>query len=243
VFFAIGKLIRGEIRVANNYFVKTKGKIKLTPIGKFTLDYFGLSLNDLKMMSSHSLIELTKKFSGALDIGKKFEVSGTAKLGKKCKRSPNNSKILPFKQEYQSNIPNDQGEFSRYFDLDKWWANFIITPKASKSEKNKGLENFEKKDVQPAGLVGAIAKGTEKPRQARANNHPTVKPIKLMSYLITLGSREGDIILDPFMGSGTTCLSATLLGRKYIGIEREEEYCKIAEGRLNGMSIEQSNTR
>ncbi len=99
----------------------------------------------------------------------------------------------------------DSGDFSRYYDLDRWWeSQFIITPKASKSEKNKGTKN----------------------------NHPTVKPLKLMSYLITLGSREGDIVLDPFMGSGTTPLASKNLNRKYIGIEREEEYFKICCARV-----------
>jgi len=134
---------------------------------------------------------------------------------------------------------NDKGEFSRYFDLDKWWANFIVTPKASKSEKNKGLEEFEEKKYD--GRFNNAGEWKQMEKLVGKNTHPTVKPIKLMSYLITLGSREGDIVLDPFMGSGTTCLSASLLGRKYIGIEREVEYCKIAEGRMNGLSIEQSN--
>src|SRR3990172_35589 len=134
---------------------------------------------------------------------------------------------------------NDKGEFSRYFDLDKWWANFIVTPKASKNEKNKGLEEFEEKKYD--GRFNNAGEWKQMEKLVGKNTHPTVKPIKLMSYLITLGSREGDIVLDPFMGSGTTCLSASLLGRKYIGIEREVEYCKIAEGRMNGLSIEQSN--
>ena len=68
--------------------------------------------------------------------------------------------------------------------------------------------------------------GTEK------NIHPTVKPIKLMSYLITLFTREGDYVLDPFMGSGTTGLACKLLNREFIGIDFTEEYCKIAEERL-----------
>lgn len=161
---------------------------------------------------------------------------------------------------------SDSGDFSRYFDLDKWWANFIITPKASRSERNKGLEDFESKPMglnaknrvyadkcatcklkfiggEPRCHCPPELKITDKENGYQyKNNHPTVKPLKLMSYLITLGSREGDIILDPFMGSGTTCLSASLLGRKYIGIEREEEYCKIAEGRLSGL-VQQSNTK
>lgn len=53
-----------------------------------------------------------------------------------------------------------------------------------------------------------------------------------MSYLITLGSQEGDTILDPFAGSCTTCVAAKELGRNYIGIEMEGEYIKICEARL-----------
>jgi len=64
------------------------------------------------------------------------------------------------------------------------------------------------------------------------NFHPTVKPLKLMSYLITLGSREGDTVLEPFAGSGTTCLAAKNLNRQYIGIEREKQYVDIARARL-----------
>jgi len=59
------------------------------------------------------------------------------------------------------------------------------------------------------------------------------KPLKLMSYLITLGSRPGDVVLDPFLGSGTTAIAAKQLGRECIGIEREEEYVEIAKARLS----------
>ena len=78
------------------------------------------------------------------------------------------------------------------------------------------------------------ADGTITPRKpvVGKNHHPTVKPLKLMSYLITLGSREGDVVLDPFMGSGTTPLASKNMGRNYIGIEREEEYFKICCARV-----------
>jgi len=95
--------------------------------------------------------------------------------------------------------------FSRYFSLDAWAEKtlpFMIVAKASKSEK--GIDN----------------------------NHPTVKPSKLMSYLVTMGSRPNDIVLDPFAGSGTTGIAALQLGRQFIGIELSKEYCKIAENRL-----------
>ena len=53
-----------------------------------------------------------------------------------------------------------------------------------------------------------------------------------MAYLIQLGSRPGDVVLDPFLGSGTTACAAKALGRGYVGIEREEEYVRIAEARV-----------
>jgi len=134
----------------------------------------------------------------------------------------------------------DAGSFSRYFDLDKWWCNFIVTPKASKAEKNKGLDNWEekeggvlwgnRKDKKPSMKTGS---GNER-NTVMKNTHPTVKPLKLMSYLITLGSRPNDTIIDPFSGSGTTCLAANILGRNAIGIELNPEYAKIAKARLEG---------
>ena len=63
-------------------------------------------------------------------------------------------------------------------------------------------------------------------------NHPTIKPIKLMSYLCRLITPKGGTILDPFMGSGSTGIGAKLEGFNFIGIEREEEYCNIAEARI-----------
>jgi len=64
------------------------------------------------------------------------------------------------------------------------------------------------------------------------DDHPTPKPVPLMALFIRLHSELGDLILDPFMGSGTTLLAARDLGRKAIGIEIEERYCEIAVRRL-----------
>jgi len=66
----------------------------------------------------------------------------------------------------------------------------------------------------------------------KANNHPTVKPIALIEYLIKLVSRKGAIVLDPFLGSGTTAIACLKTNRKFIGIEKEEEYIEIAKARL-----------
>lgn len=129
----------------------------------------------------------------------------------------------------------DSGSYSRYFDLDKWASTlpFLIVPKASKGEKNKGLEHYPDREPNYGKNMSSSDKGTMSGSNLPTKNgHPTVKPLKLMSYLITLGSRKGDIILDPFVGSGTTCLAAKKLGREYIGIEREPEYVEIAKARL-----------
>lgn len=64
-------------------------------------------------------------------------------------------------------------------------------------------------------------------------DHPTQKPVELMKYLIRTYSNKGDIVLDPFCGSGTTCVAAKQLGRKYIGIELDEGYYHIADMRVS----------
>ena len=63
--------------------------------------------------------------------------------------------------------------------------------------------------------------------------HPCPKPLEWMNWLVDLVSTHGETVLDPFMGSGTTLVSAKDLGRKAIGIEIEERYCEIAAKRLS----------
>ena len=63
-------------------------------------------------------------------------------------------------------------------------------------------------------------------------SHPTQKPEKLIAKMILASTDEGDVVLDPFLGSGTTSVTAKKLGRHYIGIERDEQYCVFAEERL-----------
>jgi site-specific DNA-methyltransferase (adenine-specific) len=149
----------------------------------------------------------------------------------------------------------DEGSFSRFYDLDSWWKSqihklpesvqktfpFMIVAKASKAEKNKGLEHLpKKKSSSMPGRRNAEDMSNSKIDHdvtgrfvtEKQNVHPTVKPIELMSYLITLGSRENDVVVDPFVGSGTTCIAAKMLDRKYIGIEKEKDYALIAKTRL-----------
>ena len=151
---------------------------------------------------------------------------------------------------------SDSGGYSRYFSLDAWFEKnlkslpepvqqtfpFMIVPKASKSEKNNGLDNFETKQAKGGGgtsndtwyeddVNAASGKfGSEK--APSRNIHPTVKPLTLMNYLVVLGSRKGDVVLEPFAGSGTTALACVGQERDYIAIEKEEEYYDIAKARL-----------
>src|SRR4030095_6763367 len=126
----------------------------------------------------------------------------------------------------------DSGSYSRYFSLDAWKTYpFIITPKASKSERNSGLEHREPIKVND-GRQTPIDNPFQRGETLRTNTHPTVKPLKLFSYLITMGSREGDIVLDPFCGSGTTCIAAEQLHRKWIGVEINPDYIQIAKARM-----------
>jgi len=65
--------------------------------------------------------------------------------------------------------------------------------------------------------------------------HPTQKPLGLIQKFIEVSSNKGDIIFDPFIGSGTTAVAAKMLGRNYIGIEKEPKYVKIAEERIKSI--------
>lgn len=113
-------------------------------------------------------------------------------------------------------------------------ARFFYCAKASRSERNAGLEGMEESVTHSAygDYVGTPEHATNigKPR---ANHHPTVKPLALMRYLARLTKTPtGGVVLDPFMGSGTTGMAAVLEGRDFIGIELNAEYLEIAEKRI-----------
>jgi len=73
----------------------------------------------------------------------------------------------------------------------------------------------------------------EKMNKKEIRFHPTQKPVGLIEQILLSYSKEGDLVCDPFLGSGTTAIACEKLNRKYIGIEINEEYIKIAQQRLN----------
>jgi len=114
----------------------------------------------------------------------------------------------------------------------------IYTPKASKSERNMGCEGLEEKKVNDERQKEAD-NAYQRGKTLRTNTHPTVKPLKLMEYLCTLTKTPtGGIVLDPFLGSGTTAMAAKKTGRTFIGIEQDKDYCKIAEARIKAVKVE-----
>jgi site-specific DNA-methyltransferase (adenine-specific) len=129
----------------------------------------------------------------------------------------------------QQNYAGDSGGASRFF----------YCAKASKRERNAGCEGLPKKlnDFQreTSGLSTTMINGLRQKGncgQPNSNHHPTVKPIKLMSYLITMITPPGGTCLDPFCGSGSTGVAAIKAGFDFIGIEQNEDYLAIAEKRI-----------
>ena len=144
-------------------------------------------------------------------------------------------------------VPVDEGDLSRYFSLDSWYSKhieelpdyvqrifpFLYVPKASNSEREKDLDDLpETSSINGDKWTDMDRRENNKPT-LRRNFHPTVKPLRLMSYLITIGSRPGDTILDPFMGSGTTGVASKILHRDFIGFEIEGKYFEIAKERID----------
>ena len=125
-------------------------------------------------------------------------------------------------------------------------ARFFYCAKASKADRDEGCEGLEVRDnlKWASGDVGIGAfypDGTPRPQKdtKQRNFHPTVKPTALMRYLCRLVTPPGGIVLDPFMGSGSTGKAAALEGFQFIGIEREEEYIKIAKARIDNAFVQQ----
>jgi site-specific DNA-methyltransferase (adenine-specific) len=113
-------------------------------------------------------------------------------------------------------------------------SRFFYTAKASRSEREAGLDGVEAK--READRTADDLPGGDNPRNltntARSNHHPTVKPIALMRYMIRLVVPRGAVVLDPFMGSGSTGCAAMVEGMQFVGIDITPEYVDIARRRL-----------
>lgn len=116
-------------------------------------------------------------------------------------------------------------------------ARFFYCAKASRADRDAGLEDFQTRLVASALARVSQLEGKETTRisgtkNPRANIHPTVKPTSLMQWLCRLVTPPGGVVLDPFMGSGSTGKAAVLDGFQFVGCEREDEYMPIAAARI-----------
>jgi site-specific DNA-methyltransferase (adenine-specific) len=148
------------------------------------------------------------------------------------------------KQLYAGNSLNatiTQDTTTRGFSDKGSAARFFYCAKASKQDRDEGLDGF---DVKPAAAMSGNLEsgqrlggdGSPIATPSRANTHPTVKPTDLMRYLCRLVAPPGGVVLDPFMGSGSTGKAALLEGLHFVGIEREAEYMAIAGARIAHVS-------
>lgn len=157
------------------------------------------------------------------------------------------NQYLSFGESFLRIVSELKGFLNNPFKL-RQYADYLENPKACpkelsiKHEQSSISENFlsnkstlGKIDIFRRGYKarsvvtfpsGNFAKGGER------FHHPTVKSVPMMEYLLRLCSKEGDLVLDPFTGTGTTLVAAESLGRNSIGIELSAEYCEIARARL-----------
>jgi DNA modification methylase len=142
--------------------------------------------------------------------------------------------------------PGDSGGASRFFPTFAWEADdfaftsFRYCAKASREERNAGLDGMPKayNDFQRESCGLSQGKNPETGErsgnrcQPQENHHPTVKPVALVQWLCRLITPPGGLILDCFLGSGTTGVAAIREGFRLVGIEDEAEYIPIAEARI-----------
>lgn len=155
--------------------------------------------------------------------------SGLLKNGGGNSASPDIQGMFGNRKSGKTKFAGDSGGASRFF----------YVAKASKRERNAGLEGMPEKigstydgNIDHEHGNRKIGAHPDRPTEKQANTHPTVKPIKLMEYLITLITPPNGVVLDPFAGSGSTLVAAKSLGREFIGIEMSPEYFEIAQKRI-----------
>ena len=184
----------------------------------------------------------------------------TTKMAKTNRLKPAHEPIAVAQKPYEKNLKYNQERYGVGLinieqarvpwdkEPPKGWVKGGVSRRTfGKEGKTTGTQaEFGKTDANPAGrypsnIIGEVLPEHQKyfyaPRSSRKekgahNVHPTVKPLSLMEYLVKIYSHEGNIVLDPFSGSGTTGLACKNTQRGYIGIDMSEEYSQIARERL-----------
>jgi len=237
-----------KTRGANDGYVPTEGAMyeitKPASPASLKWDGWGTALKPacepiclaMKPLSESSVAENVLKWgTGSININgskigdeRRTNTSASAIFGSVMQRGPSSETI----GRWPANVLLDEqagemlGESKRFF----------YVAKASKGERNAGCEDLDVGIVNkscPPGSAGSNSPRAGAGRTGLTQNiHPTVKPAKLMEYLIRLITPPGGIVLDPFMGSGTTGIAAKRLGFNFVGCEIDPQYMTIAEKRI-----------
>jgi site-specific DNA-methyltransferase (adenine-specific) len=158
----------------------------------------------------------------------------------KCRQAGRRNSVLELKPNgrWPANLIHDgSDEVNDNFPDDS--ARFFYCPKADKADRDAGLSRAEtsaadKTNRQPGSAGINPYAGTRVPSR---NNHPTVKPVALMQYLVRLVTQPGGVVLDPFMGSGTTGRACLAEGFGFVGIERDPDYFDLASERMRRVQL------
>lgn len=143
---------------------------------------------------------------------------------------------------------------SKDFKFNTIYTNYSATTNIDQilqeRERDVNGKSVYKKDENGNVVIGKEKKGVPlsdvwdipylNPKAKERTGYPTQKPVLLLNQIISIASDEGDIVLDPFCGSGTTCVSAKHLKRNYIGIDKSMDAVSLAVSRLNEMVITES---
>jgi site-specific DNA-methyltransferase (adenine-specific) len=151
-------------------------------------------------------------------------------------------KMGPWNNRTTNGSPNGiYGKFDEEHPLSETYgdsgsaARFFYCAKASKADRDEGCEGLEIKQTVGGGGLTEVGGAYGSIKAPARNHHPTVKPTDLMRYLCRLVTPPNGIVLDPFMGSGSTGKAAMMEGFAFVGIEREAEYVEIAKARIEAV--------
>lgn len=142
-------------------------------------------------------------------------------------------KALKLLDDFSKIGSTDKSEYKPLKHLDKEFSdNHYRSTKGLMDKKKYSLINVVL-GTKPTDLLSFLPHNKQQRKHHHAFIHPTVKPVQLIEYLISLCTNPDDLVLDPFMGTGTTGVACMKQGRKFLGIELVEKYFSMAKDRLN----------
>ena len=216
-------------------------------VGALNIDATRIAFQDAK--DHKSSLGFNSKYDGIVrDGGPLFQGQDAADRKKDIPRGRALDKVVigggshtPNQPDQAEYTPNEQGRFpSNVLGDIPAYQKYFYCPKVSRRERHCGFEQSHI-PTNSSGMYEQNAEGkcgeryearVELPRTG--NNHPTVKPVALMRYLIQLVTPPNSHVVDPFTGSGTTGMAATELGHRFTGIEQDPAYVAIANKRIEG---------